>query len=138
MTETEAPSPSPVFKDDFSTSREGTLVNGRKYVFYGTDKQSFSLEDYIEKWELFESKIYDIKIQEKKIEAVAERVQVLFGFGLDNAHPEKAGLTIYYDEKIEALMFIKDYYGVAQPGGLSIIVVNCKDGLTTMYSNRYA
>ena len=132
---TATPSPSPVPKDDVYTSREGTLKNGRKYVFYGIDKQSFSIEQYIEKMELVNSRICDVKIQEKTIEAAAEKVQVLFH--MNNATPERAGITIYYDGEIEALMFIEDYYGVLLPGGKRIIVVNCKDGLTTEYSSRY-
>jgi hypothetical protein len=59
-----------VFNDDVCISREGALESGRKYIFYGTDKQDFSIKNYIEKAELFESIIYDIKIREETIEAM--------------------------------------------------------------------
>ena len=59
-----------VFSDDVNTSREGVLENGRKYVFYGTDKQDFNIQNYIEKMGLFTSMTYDAKIQGETIEAI--------------------------------------------------------------------
>lgn len=125
-----------VFSDNVGISREGVLENGRKYVFYGTDKQDFNIQSYIEKMELFTSMIYDAKIQEETIEAIAEKIEVLFG--LDKVPVEMAEITVYYDMKAEALLFMKDYHGVPQPGGLNVIVVNCKDGLATLYSSKMA
>lgn len=109
---------------------------GENTFFYGADKQDFNIQNYIEKMGLFISKTYDARIQGETIEAIAEKIQVLFG--LDNISVEIAEIIIYYDEKAEALLFMKDYYGVPQPGGLNVIVVNCKDGLATMYSSEMA
>mgnify|MGYP005806392571 CR=1 FL=1 len=122
--------------DDANLSREGILSNGRKYIFYGVDSQNFSISDYIENKELFPSVIYDDKIQEQTIEAIAEEVQILFG--LNGSPAEIADILIYYDAETEELLFMKDYHGVPQPGGTNVIVVNCCDGSTTMYSSKTA
>lgn len=125
-----------IFSDSIKVSREGILENGRKYIFHGIDEQNFNIKDYIEQMELFTSMVYDERIQDGEIETIIQKIQVLFG--LNNIPAEMAGINGYYDTESDAMLFMKDYYGVPQPGGLNVIVVNCKDGLTTLYSSKMA
>jgi len=122
-----------IFNDDLFTSREGVLENGRKYVFYGTDKHDFSLENYIKEWKLSAYTVFDVKIQEETLEKTINKVQGLSGWGLQNT--ENAGIAVYYDSEAEVLLFEKINYGRPQIGGISVIVVTCKDSVATLYSN---
>jgi len=126
-----------IFNDDLFTSREGVLENGRKYVFYGTDKYDFSLENYIEEFDLSAYIVYDVKIQEETLEKTLEKVEELSAWGL---HPnaEAEGIAVYYDPEAEAFLFKTVAYGLPRAGGFNVVVVNCKDGVATLYSNGAA
>ena len=123
------------FHDDLYTSREGTLENGRKYVFYGTDENDFNFKDYMERMHLSAYMVYDVKIKEETTEGILEKVQGLSGwhFPLD---VESTGIAARYDSELEALVFEKIFYGEPMPGGFSVVAVNCKDGSTTLYTDR--
>jgi len=121
-----------LFNDDIYTSREGNLTNGRKYVFHGTDKHNFNIRNHIEINDMKVNKVYENTIQTKTIQELIEKVQFIYLGGLK---PERAGLKVYYDAELHAFLFLEDRYGAIWPGGFSIIVLNCEDGLLTEYSD---
>ena len=121
------------FIDDVYTTREGVLKNGRKYKFYGTDKQKFNIQNYLNQESLIKFSSCDIKIQEESIEAIIEKVQVLLG--IEKLSSKTVGIIVYYDPETHSLLCMEDFYGVPQPGGRSVIVINCENGETTRYSD---
>ena len=119
--------------DETFISREGTLDNGRKYSFWGRDKQN-DINKILEEWDLVISFDYESRIFEETVVAMAEKVQ---SFYLATIPPGRAGLNIYYDEDRNSLMFAEDSYDEVNLGGFDVVVVNCDDGLTTIHSTEW-
>ena len=126
-----------IFNDDTFTSREETLENGLKYIFYGTDKNIFSVDEKfrvaLEQKYFLKERLYDIEFQsEETIETIAEKI---LGFlSLEEDISEKAVLEIYYDAEIQTLIFSLRYYE-PRPGVGHYILVNSEDGTTFLYKS---
>ena len=124
-----------IFNDDTSTSREGTLKSGHKYIFRGTDElNNYSIdENYreaLEKGYFVKEKIFGVEFQgEETIETIAERIPSLLNPRID---ANDAALAIAYDAEIKTLIFGFSYY-TEHAGVDSKIIVSCEDGTTFLY-----
>jgi len=119
-----------LFNDDVYTSREGTLSNGRGYVFHGIDKFRNSIKAFIEINNMEVYEVYKTKIQAETIEELLEKVQSTH-FQVGTLSPETTGLDVRYDPELHAFMVFVDTYGAITPGRFTIIVINGEDGLVT-------
>lgn len=121
-----------ILNDDVNNSREGYLKNGRKYVFYGTDQDGYTLNEYIEKLNLKFVGTYNIIMKSDTIEKLAEDFQQIFDW--DNEIYKDILLVISYDSETNSLIF-RNISSKPHAGGISILVINCADGTLSRYSN---
>jgi hypothetical protein len=123
---------------DMYTSREGILSNGRKFIFYGTDQVSITLEEFLEERELFYLRTRDFIIQEETIEEMLERPEM--HFNIDHVEPEWADIIAYYFAESNDVLFMveldNDY--VFRWGPLSVMIVNHESGAVSIYNEGWS
>ena len=120
-----------IFTDNISEGHEGTLDNGRKYIFYGTDAKDYSLNDYVENKHVQYKYTYNKRITSTTIKEIAEEIQLFFQYESNYA---EIPLIVSYDSESNSLIFYNDFT-TSHLGGTSILVMNCSDGFLSMYSN---
>ena len=117
-----------------SISQEGTLITGRKYTFWGTDKETFNLQNYIHEHKLKYSTEYDTQECASTPEKAAELAQS--HFALEHMSAEQVSIQVHYDMETDSWVLIAEASpGVVRLGGHSILVIQRSNGLITRYTD---
>ena len=115
-------------------SQEGTLANGRKYKFWGADKEAFNLQNYINEHKLKYITEYDTQELASTPEKAAELAQSYFE--LEQILIEQVSIHVHYDKETDSWVLIKeDAPGVLRIGGRSILIMQRSDGLIKKYGD---
>ncbi len=115
-------------------SKEGTLHNGRRYKYFGTDENTFDLKSFVEKHGLKRTSEYSMKKYAKTPEQAAEIAQ---RFGLEETPVESVYLNVYYDVKTDNWVIIKKSAHGVSLGGNSIFTIQRNEGLIKEYFDGY-
>ena len=126
--------PEEIIINDMATSREGTLPNGKRFIFYGADQVSITLEQHLEETEYFYYVSYDYFIvEEETIEEMLERPEL--HLGVSHLPPDDVTIVVYYFSESNDVLFmvVPNYDDVAYLGFPSVTVVNSESGGATIY-----
>ncbi|MCL2356874.1 MAG: hypothetical protein FWC70_06930 [Defluviitaleaceae bacterium] len=125
---------------DMNTSREGTLSNGRRFVFYGADQVSGTFEELLEERGLSYFRTFNFIVQEETVEEMLARPEIYDRFTLVHIAPHQAEIFVYYFAECGVVVFdaVVDRNYFIPLGPLSVVVVNRESGTVSRYNEGWS
>jgi len=122
-----------------NTSREGTLSNGRRFVFYGADQVSGTFEEFLDERGLFYLRTRDFIVQEETVEDMLEVPELYQWFSICHLAPEWAHFVAYYFAESNSVLFEVDHDDnyTFRWGPRFAIVVNQESGAVSRFDEGW-